>query len=238
MLCGFCCLIRQNWGGRGCIITSAAAPALSSVSGLLSRKITSPAAHWNTGSVLRAGAFLLWLLWTSEWKDQAEQPQGLKSHRSCLVKKGECLDSEREMWWYWATEVFDYILFPSCCRIWFVPLSERSRLSRLPGLQLHFWGILPACWDIVVQYFLPVDLLAGIALLKACASLCGCRAGICQNPEGGCNQTRIRLCCLCISGATFLIKTISLLPLIKPLTGHTAQPHSWGAGWPFPPQFS
>ncbi|XP_014744572.1 PREDICTED: inositol 1,4,5-trisphosphate receptor type 2 isoform X5 [Sturnus vulgaris] len=45
MLCGFCCLIRQSWGRRACIITSAAAPALSSVSGLLSRKITSPAAH-------------------------------------------------------------------------------------------------------------------------------------------------------------------------------------------------
>lgn len=44
------------------MLTSAAAPALSSVSGLLSRKITSPAEHGNAGSVLRAGAFLLWLL--------------------------------------------------------------------------------------------------------------------------------------------------------------------------------
>lgn len=170
-------------------------------------------------------------------KTKQSSHRDLKSHRNCLVKQGEYLDSEREMWWCWAREVFDYILFPACCRRGFVPLSETSGLSRLPGLGLHFWGILPACCDILVQHFLAVDLLAGIALLRACARLCGCRAGICLNPGGGCNQMRIRLHCLCISGATFRIKTISLLSLIKPFTGHTTQPHYWGAGWPFTPQF-
>lgn len=85
--------------------------------------------------------------------------------------------------------------------------------------------MLPACWDILVQHFLPVDLLAGIALLRACARLCGCTAGICLNPGGGCNQMRIRLRCLCTSGATFLIKAIALLSLIRLLIGHTTQPH-------------
>lgn len=171
-------------------------------------------------------------------KTKQSSHRGLKSHRNCLVKQGEYLDCEREMWWCWAREVFDYILLPACCRRGFALLSETSGLSRQPGLGLHFWGILPACWDILVQRFLPMDLLAGITLLRACARLCGCRAGVCLNPGGGCNQMRIRLHCLCISGATFLIKTISLLSLIKPLTGHTTQPHYWGAWWPLTPQFS
>lgn len=57
MLCGFCCFISQTRARRACIVTSAAAPALSSISGLLSRKIMSPAEQWNAGSVLRASAF-------------------------------------------------------------------------------------------------------------------------------------------------------------------------------------
>lgn len=136
-------------------------------------------------------------------REKAKQSshRDLKSPRKCLVKQWEYLDSETEMWWCWAREVFDYILFPACCRRGFVLVSERAGLLRLPGLGLHFWGILPACWGILVQYFLPVDLLAGIAVLRACARLCGCR---CLSLRGGCNQMLIRLRCLCISGATFV----------------------------------
>lgn len=170
-------------------------------------------------------------------KTKQSSHRDLKSHRNCLGKQREYLDSEREMRWHWAREVFDYIV-PSL-----MPKRLRSGewegwIIRLPGLGLPFWGMLPACWDILVQHFLPMDLLAGIAPLRACARLCGCRAGICLNPGGGCNQMRIRLHCSCISGATFLIKAISLLSLIRLLIGHTSQPHYWGAGWPFSPQFS
>lgn len=105
------------------------------------------------------------------------------------------------------------ISFPACYQREFVLVRKRDGLSRLPGLGLPFWVILSTCWDILVQHFLPMDFLAGIAVLRACARFCGCRAGICLNPRGGCNQMRIRLCCLCISGATFLIEsTCSVIP--------------------------
>lgn len=36
-------------------------------------------------------------------------------------------------------------------------MREGDGLSRLPGLRLHFCGILPSYWDILVQHFLPMD---------------------------------------------------------------------------------
>lgn len=130
MLCGSCCLISQTRGTRACIITSAAALALSSISGLLSRKITYPAEQWNTGSVLRARAFLLWMLWTSYRKDQEELLQDLKSCRNCLVKQWEYdLDSEREIWWHWDREMFNYISFPACYRRGFILVKGMDYLG-------------------------------------------------------------------------------------------------------------
>lgn len=94
------------------------------------------------------------------------------------------------------------------------------------GWGLHFWGILPTCWDILVQHFLPMDFLAGIALLR----VCGCRVGMCVNPRGGCNQMRIRLCCLCISGATFLIESICSV-ILHQAFDYTYYPTSLGKCW-------
>lgn len=215
MLCGFCCLISQTRGRRACIITSAAAPALSSISGLLSRKITSPAEQWNAGSVLRASAFLLWLLWTSYWKDQEELLQGFEElqklpREAVRVRLGF---RKRNLMTLGQRSSITFHFQPATKEGLFWWERESNGLSRLPGLGLHFWGILPTCWDILVQRFLPMDFLAGIAQLGACARVCGCRAGICLNPRGGRNQMCIRLCCSCISGAAFLIESIcSVIP--------------------------
>ena len=165
MLCGFCCLISQTRGRRACIITSAAALALSSISGLLSRKITSPAEQWNTGSVLRASAFLLWLLWTSYRKDQEELLQGFEDlQKQPCESVRVCLGfGERNLMTLEQRDVrlhFISSLLPKGSFWW-----ERGGLSRLPCLGFHFWGILPTCWDVVVQHFPPMDFLAGIALL-------------------------------------------------------------------------
>lgn len=61
VFCRFSCLISQTKDGRARIVTSAVALALSSVSGLLSRRAASPE-HCSAGSALRAAAVLLWLL--------------------------------------------------------------------------------------------------------------------------------------------------------------------------------
>lgn len=188
MLCGFCCLISQTRGRRACIITSAAALALSSISGLLSRKITSPAEQWNTGSVLRGSAFLLWLLWTSYWKDQEELLQGFEELQKlpCEAVRVWLVFRERNLMTLGQRDV--QLHFISSLLLKRIHSGGRDALSRLTGLGLHFWGILPTCWYILVQHFLPMDFLAATAWLRAYARVCGCRAGLCLNPRGGCNQ--------------------------------------------------
>lgn len=76
----------------------------------------------------------------------------------------------------------------------FQPAAKEGSFCLVTGVDYQAWlgaSFLrnsACCWDILVQDFLPADLLVGIAVLRACARLCGCRAGICLNPRGGCNQ--------------------------------------------------
>ena len=210
MLCGFCCLISQTRGRRACIITSAAALALSSISGLLSRKITSPAEQWNTGSVVRASAFLLWLLWTSYRKDQEELLQGFED-----LQKQPC-ESVRVCLGFGERNLMT--LEQRDVRLHFIssllPKRVRSGERGVDYQGCLAWGF------IFEEFFLPAGILwCSIFLpwtswqVSHCSGVCGFRAGICLNPRGGYNQMHITLCCLCISGDAFLIESIcSVIP--------------------------
>lgn len=89
--------------------------------------------------------------------------------------------------------------------VWGFIFEEFQNSPTKSGIQGTF---LTTFCDSLVYHFLLVDFLSVTALLRAYAGICGCRANICLNPRGECNQMHIRLCCSCISGATFLMENI------------------------------
>lgn len=222
MLCGFCCLISRTRGRRACIITSAAAPALSSISGLLSRKITSPAEQWNVGSVLRANAFLLWLLWTSYWKDQ-ELLQGFEELQT--------LPREAVSLWLGLRERNLMILGQRDVQLHFISslLPKKVRSGEREG-----WIIKAALAGgfIFEEFFLPVGIFwCSIFFPWTSWQVLHCSGSVVAEsacvwiPEEGVTKCASGFAVYAFLEPHFLLRVSALLSFIKPLIIHTTQPH-------------